>query len=499
MALNYAHITADILDQVPAILIETADQLDFNLFAVGGCVRDAIISKASGDIDIAVEGDAVKLAQVAAEGLNRAKTEIYGRFGTALFQVDGVKIELASCRAESYSSESRKPVEVRSVPIQTDLKRRDFTINALALGLNGSSKGQLIDQFNGVADIENRIIRTPLAPAETFSDDPLRMLRAIRFASRLGFDIEEKTWQGITDSAARIEIVSQERIGDELLKIMSGPDPVRGLRAMLATGLMDIVLPEISAMAGVEQVGKHHHKDVLKHTLQVLQNVVNASEDPILRLAGLLHDVGKPLTKRFEPVVGWTFHGHEAVGAKMTYKIAKRLKLGKDKSSRLVNLVRLHMRPINLTTEGVTDSAIRRLMADTGESLDDQLILCRADITTANPNKVDRYLNNFEEIERRMEDVEARDKMRHFQSPIRGAEIMQICGVEPGPLVGALKERIEDAILEGEIANDYDEAKEFLLKVKDEVLMADPESLAEVRKQRARSRGNIDRNFKFPD
>lgn len=492
------NIQQELLNVLSNTVIDIADQRDFELYAVGGCVRDPLIGRPIGDIDIAVVGDAVSLAKEVAKELHAGKVSVYPRFGTALLRIADQNIEFATARRESYNPDSRKPAKVEPVSIEEDLKRRDFTINALALCLAGRRCGELIDLYDGAGDISRKNLLTPCDPTITFSDDPLRMLRAIRFAAELKFNIEKKTWQGLKDNVNRIRIVAQQRIGDEFWKMISGSDPVRAMQMLIDSGLMNIIIPEVTQMAGVEQIGRHHHKDVLTHSFRVMQNVVDQTEDPVIRFAALLHDIGKPRTKHFAQDVGWTFHGHEVVGAKMTLRIGRRLRMGKERLNRLVKLIRLHMRPINLTTEGVTDSAIRRLMVEAGDNLDDQLLLCRADITSANPNKVHLYLKEFDEMISRMGDVEARDKMRLFQSPIRGDEIMQICNIQPGPMVGALKEKIEDAILDGVIPYDYDAAKEYLIKVKDQVLSADLITLTKERRIRAQKRKSITDQFNFP-
>ncbi len=484
--------------RIPLEVIEIAEELDFELYAVGGCIRDQLLGRNVGDIDLAVVGDAITLAENAAKRVNSAEPIIYARFGTALLQTRFGKIEFASARRESYQPESRNPETALGCSIEADLQRRDFTVNALALGLSGARTGELLDIFNGVDDLNNKILRTPLEPDVTFSDDPLRMLRGIRFAAELDFNIEESTLNSISRNSPRIKIIAKERIGDEIFRMLAGNSPARAMSLLVETGLMDQIIPEISAMAGVEQVGRHAHKDVLIHSLRVMQNVAEVTDDPIVRLAGLLHDIGKPRTKRFDKEIGWSFHGHEAVGARMTHGIGKRLCLGKESLYRLVNLVRLHMRPVNLTDEGVTDSAIRRLMVDAGDALRQQLILCRADITTSNPKLVSRYLANFEEMELRMGDVTAQDRMRNFQSPIRGEEIMDICNVPAGPLVGALKGRIEDAILDGIIPFEYEAARNHLLLIKDEVLLSDPKHLAEEIRSRSKARKSISNDFNFP-
>ncbi len=494
-----SNLFTSILKCIPAEIVQLANSLNFELYAVGGCIRDRLLQKNAGDIDLAVVGDATILAEQAAKILNIPNPIIYSRFGTALLQTHIGKIEFASARKESYSSDSRNPNTTQVSSIEEDLQRRDFTVNALALGLNGKRAGELLDLFGGLNDLERKILRTPLDPDVTFSDDPLRMLRAIRFAAELEFEIENSTSQSISRNAHRIKIVARERIGDEFFKMLSGKMPSRAMNLMVELGLMELIIPEVTAMGGVEQVGRHAHKDVLVHSIKVMQNVADATTEPIVRLAGLLHDIGKPRTKRFDPVIGWSFHGHEALGARMANSIGKRLCLGKENLHLLVQLVRLHMRPVNLTDEGVTDSAIRRLMVEAGDALQEQLILCRADITTANPKLVSRYLANFEEMEQRMGDVTAQDKMRNFQSPIRGEEIMEICSLPAGPLVGALKGRIEDAILDGVISFDYEAAKNYLLEIKDRVLNTDPKQLAEEIKTRSRMRKNVGNDFQFPE
>lgn len=480
------------------MLTNIARELGYEVYAVGGCVRDVLLGRPLGDLDLAVVGDAGKLAKLVAKKINAGKVAHYARYGTALISTDEGAIELATARQESYSPDSRKPSLVTACPIEDDLQRRDFTINALAFGLSGPQEGALLDLFDGWKDLKEHRLRTPLDPDDTFSDDPLRMLRAVRFAAQLGFDIAPETLAGIKRNVLRLEIVAGERWGIEFHKMLASPDPVRAMQLLIDTGLMAVTIPEVAAMGGVEQVGRHHHKDVLVHSLKVMKNVADATPDPILRLAGLLHDVGKPLTKRFEPGIGWTFHGHEALGAKMTYRIGRRLHIGRDSLRKLVGLVRLHMRPINLTDEGVTDSAIRRLMIDSSEWLDEQLILCRADITTANPKLVQTYLANFGEIEKRMADVNARDKMRSFQSPIRGEEIIELCGISAGPLVGALKGRVEDAILDGKINFDEDSARKYLLSIKDEVIAMTPAEIAAETRARASARRRVTSQFQFP-
>ncbi len=481
------------------MVLEEAKQRGCEVYAVGGSVRDLLLGRKLGDIDLAVVGDAVRLAKEIAARIDGGRVSFYRRFGTALIKTPQVNLEFATARRESYLPDSRKPAEVVPVPIEDDLCRRDFTVNALAICLAGERRGELIDLFDGLGDLDRHLIRTPLEPERTFSDDPLRMLRAVRFAAELGFDIHPRTRDGIHRHTARLAIVARERIGDEFHRMLKGRDPVRAVRLMIETGLMDMVIPEVTRLAGVEQRGRHHHKDILEHSLKVMQNVARQTTDPVVRLAALLHDVGKPDTKEFVPGEGWTFHGHEMVGARIAWRIGRNLRLGKEQLKRLVKLIRLHMRPINLTTDGVTDSAIRRMMVEAGDLIDDQLLICRADITTANPQKVAKYLADFDDMIKRMADVKARDRMQKFQSPIRGEEIMELCGVEPGPVVGALKGRIEDAILDGVIPNEYQAAKEFLLKIRDEVVSSDPQTLIEELRERSRFRRSITSDFKFPE
>ncbi len=501
MLINYSlkDIKNEINRHIPAAVIETAEDGGYEIYAVGGCVRDLILGREIGDIDLSVVGDAPELAQAVADKLDSGRVAVYSRFGTALLKHEGRNLEFATARRESYQPDSRKPERIEPVSIDIDLKRRDFTVNAMAIGLTGPRTGELIDLFDGLTDLDKQLLRTPLDPDTTFSDDPLRMLRGIRFAAELAFYIEPDTWKGLKRNVSRLKIVAAERIGDEIRKMLAGFDPVKAMQLLIDSGLMDIIMPEVTAMSGVEQVGRHHHKDVLVHSLLVMKHVCENTKDPVVRLAGLLHDVGKPHTKKFITGQGWTFHGHEVISARIAGSIGRRLHIGKDNLKRLTGLIRLHMRPVNLTSEGVSDSAIRRLMVDTGENLDDQLILCRADITTANPRLVGRYLANFDEMSRRMADVKARDRLRRFQSPLRGDEIIELCDIQPGPLIGVLKGRIEDAILDGIIPYEYEAAKQYLLEIKDEVLDIDPETLKEERQKRAHNRKRIDRDFQFPE
>lgn len=493
-----ARVVQDILERVPEPVIREAERRGWEVYAVGGCIRNRLLGHPVEDLDLSVVGHAPELARSLARQLKAHKVAIYSRFHTALIETPKGKIELATARRESYAPHTRKPTNVEPTSIEEDLSRRDFTINAFAVGVAGKRKGEFLDLFNGVSDLDQKRLRTPLNPDQTFSDDPLRILRGIRFAAQLGFEIERETWEGMIRNIHRLYIVASERIGDEFRKMLESPDPFRAMELLVDCGAMSIIIPEVMAMAGVEQKGRHRHKDVLLHSLKVMKNVAEVSSDPVLRLAALLHDVGKPLTKAFHPQEGWTFYGHEVIGARMVWRIGRRLHLGKEELRKLTTLVRLHMRPVNLVGEEVTDSAIRRLMVEAGPYLDDQLKLCRADITTARAHLVEKYLKNFELMERRMQDVAARDKLRQFQSPVRGEEIMQLCNIGPGPYVGALKGRVEDAILDGLIPNDYQAAKEYLLSIKDQVLATDLKSILQEIKQRNQARRSITGDFLFP-
>ena len=448
---------------------EVADANNLEAYAVGGCVRDLFLERNTTDIDIMVVGNGVDFARKVAERLG-AKTVIpYEKFGTALIPYRDYDIEVATARSEEYQEDSRKPV-VRQADVQTDAKRRDFTINAMAISINQNTFGELHDPFNGKEDLKRELIRTPLDPAETFSEDPLRMMRAIRFATQLRFDIEGDTLIAIERERERIVIVSQERITAELMKILASPKPSVGLYLIYESRLLEIILPEFAEMDGVEEVNGYHHKDVLRHTFEVVDNISENTDKLELRLAALVHDIAKPQTKRFRKDVGWTFYGHDEIGARMMEKFCKRLRLPKSTKKYLEKMTRLHLRPISLAQEGVTDSAIRRLLVDVGEDLNDLITLCRADITSKNPRRVRRYMSNFDRVVRRMAEVKEKDSMAEFQSPVRGDEIMEICDIPPGPVVGKLKNAIEEAILEGEIPNDHDAAKEYLLSIKDEYL-----------------------------
>ena len=441
-------------------------------YIVGGYVRDYLlgISSEGIDIDVMVIGDAVKFAEKFAKKKKTALTAIYKNFGTALLNLEDVKLEFASSRVESYDRNSRKP-KVEFGTLEEDLSRRDFTINALAVSLLNPT--EVTDNYNGLDDLKHKMIRTPLEPDKTFYDDPLRIMRAFRFASKLQFAIDHVTLSSISVNCRRLqedEVVSQERISNEFLQILQSNKPSIALNLMYLTGVLDVVFPEITKMAGVEQRKDYHHKDVFNHTLEVLDNITELTDNVWLRFAALVHDIAKPKTKKFVEGIGWTFHGHEEIGARMMKKIFDRMKLPLDRLPYVEKLIRLHLRPAALANQEATDSAVRRLAAEAGEELVDLFKLCRADITSKNLQKVKRYANNFDMVEKRIIEVQEKDNLRNFQSPVKGEEIMEVCKIEPSKLVGIIKKKIEEAILDGIIPNEYDAAHEYLYLIKDEAI-----------------------------
>ncbi len=446
-----------------------ADRLHIDAYVVGGYMRDRLLGKDSHDVDVLIVGDGVGFARRAAEEFGNRTIATYEKFGTAMLHLGTLQVEFVGARKESYSKDSRNPV-VEAGSLHDDLARRDFTVNALAASLNSASWGEMIDPFDGRTDLEARILRTPLEPSKTFTDDPLRIMRAMRFASQLGFVLEKGTLEAISTMKERLAIIAQERITDEFMKILASAKPSVGLRLMFDTGVMGIVFPEVAELSGVDQRDDHHHKDVFLHTCVVVDNISTMTENVYLRLAALVHDIAKPKTKQFREGIGWTFYGHEELGARMVKHIFRKLRLPFDKIPYVEKLVRLHLRPMALVDEEVTDSAVRRLLFDAGDLVDDLMILCRADITSKNPKLVREYTTNYDLVYAKMKEVEEKDRLRAFQPPVRGDEIMQVCGLEPGELVGVLKAKIEEAILDGFIVNEHDAALQYLLSIKDPVI-----------------------------
>lgn len=452
------------------IISRAADELGFETYVVGGYVRDIFLKRESKDIDVVAVGSGIRLAKKVASMLgHKARVSVFKNFGTAMLHIGDLEIEFVGARRESYSRDSRKPI-VEDGSLQDDQLRRDFTINALAVSLNRNTFGQLIDPFEGINDLNKGIIRTPREPGRTFSDDPLRMMRAVRFATQLDFTIEEKTYKALQDNAGRLKIVSRERIVDELNKMMMSDQPSKGFKILLNTGLLQQFFPELVNMRGVEKKKEQSHKDNFYHTIEVLDNVAEQNGHLWLRWAALLHDIGKPATKRYQQGAGYTFHGHEAVGSRMVPKIFKRLKLPlNDKMKYVQKLVFLHLRPIALIEDIVTDSAVRRLLFEAGDDIEDLMVLCKADITSKNRNKVIRYRNNFDMVKQKLEEVEEKDKVRNWQPPISGELIMETFNIEPSRNVGIIKNAIREAILDGDIANNFEEAYDFMLMKANEI------------------------------
>ena len=452
-------------DKLFKTISSCADQLGLDCYVIGGFVRDYFLKRKSKDVDIVVVGSGIEMAKSVSKALKiTSEIKIFKTYGTAMLRYSNFEIEFVGARKESYSAKSRNP-KISEGTLEDDIKRRDFTINSLAVSLNKKNYGELVDQYNGLDDIKSKIIKTPLDPNVTFNDDPLRMLRAIRFASNLKFDINKNILEVITNLSSRINIITKERVVDEINKILLSEKPSYGFFLLEKTGLLNIILPEITALKGIDEVEGQTHKDNFYHTLEVLDNISKETSNLWLRWAALLHDIGKMPTKKFNSKIGWTFHGHEFEGSKMVYKIFKRLKMPlNDKMKYVQKIVLLSSRPIVLAQENVTDSAVRRLIFDAGDNIDDLMTLCEADITTKNKERFKKYLGNFKTVRNKIIEVEERDNIRNFQPPVTGKEIMKAFNLKPCKAIGQIKEAIKEAILEGDINNNYDEAYNIMLK-----------------------------------
>ena len=466
MKKNIVNYAQSLTNPIFELICKIAQESEQECFVVGGFVRDLLLERGiAKDIDIVTLGSGIELAErVASQLPNNPKISIFKNFGTAMIKTDSIDIEFVGARKESYREDSRKPT-VENGSLTDDQNRRDFTINALAISLNKDTFGELIDPFSGVEDLDNKIIRTPLDPDITYSDDPLRMLRAIRFATQLNFNIEEKSLQAIADNKERLKIISYERIAEELNKILASIKPSIGLKLLYETGLLSLILPELVALQGVEEKEGQRHKDNFWHTLEVVDNISKNTDDLWLRWAALLHDIGKAPTKRFDKKIGWTFHGHEFLGGKMVVKIFQRLRLPQNEKMKFVQkMVTMSSRPIIIAQDIVTDSAVRRLLFDAGDDFEALMTLCEADITTKNPQRYKKYHQNFQIVRQKVVEVEEKDHIRNFQPPISGEDIMKLFGLSPSREVGQLKEAIKEAILEGIISNSYDDAYPFMIE-----------------------------------